>query len=202
MPIKQGTTSPGPRSETHGRFGQRRTPGNLNSFDTPTELNYVERGDNNAEDAAAQVRGKLLKGGILEDDMATIRGYYNIGDPLQNPLKYDYVNTVKFGPNLKPPIVTAATDDDPGTADIDEFEDAVINEAAELITHTYGSMGSEPGENRKQPFQTSLHPRSVRPTITDENVSHSGVSARQPAQEGNEAEVDANHEDFQPRIER
>lgn len=214
MPIKQGTTDPGKRSEAHGRFGQRRTDGNLNSFNQP-DLSYVKRGDNNAEDAAAQVRGKLLKGGVLESDMSTIRGEYEIGDPLQNPLKYDYVSIAFFGPNLKPPIDTSS-----GFYSIDpskdisrhgkpdevarEAENATGEETINIDTvlHRYGNMQSDNTENRKQPFQTSLHPRSVRPTITDENVSHSGVAAREQAQEGNEATVDSSHEDFQPRIEQ
>ena len=186
MPSRQSTTDPGTRSETHGRFGKRRTDGNLDSFDTPARLQYVQRGNNDADDKAAQVRHMLLDGTVNEHpageiDLDKMRTYHGIPGGLQNPLKYDYVNITVFGPNLKPPIIARAIDD-PDT-EVDESLDIVINEG-DTITHTYGAMGTEPGANRKQPFQTSNHDdnREFRPIFDGNVLPKSGVSERDAPQ--------------------
>ena len=185
MPAKQRTTGPGPRSETHGRFGKRRTFTASPAFNTvDADLGYVQRGPTGLpSDKAQEVREKLLNGEVKDTDLAEIRGYYVISAE-QNPLKYDVIDMAAsrglqpiFGPNLKPPIFVQ-NEDDEGTADVDESLEETITES-EVVSHTYGSMGRSRGENRKFTSETSSHPRNRRPTLVEgEGLSKSLVGRR------------------------
>lgn len=173
MPAKQGTTDPGKRSEAHGRFGQRRTAGNLDSFVQP-DLSYVERGNNDDEDAAAQIRSDILNGNVQAKDKngapiskSSELAYMKVnigdaGDSSNHPLKYNYVKIEKFGPNLKPPIKVTN-----GVASIDKDKDiAKDSDTLEIIGHELGNMKSDNSDNRKSPYETSSHPRGNRPTFS------------------------------------
>ena len=187
MPAKQGTTSPGEPSQTHGRFGQRRTAGNLDSFVQP-DLSYVERGNNAVgEDAAAQIRSDILNGNVQAKDKngapiskSSELAYMKVnigdaGDSSNHPLKYNYVKIEKFGPNLKPPIKVTN-----GVASIDKDKDiAKDSDTLEIIGHELGNMKSDNSDNRKSPYETSSHPRGNRPTFSGSVLGGvSGVTQR------------------------